>query len=101
MATKGVSPSLQHVLLTGSPGELDSLLRVTHNYSTCAGVGKTTLVCRVCEILRERGCGPSTLQGFYTQEVREDVGGRGRGKRVGFDIVTFDGKRSPLARVER
>ena len=64
------------------------------------GVGKTTLVCRVCEILRER-CGPSTVQGFYTQEVREEVGGRGRGRRIGFDVVTFDGKRGPLARIDR
>ena len=56
-------------------------------------------MCRVCEALREK-CGPSAIQGFYTQEVREEVRGRG-GKRVGFDIVTFDGKRGPLARTDR
>lgn len=64
------------------------------------GVGKTTLVCRVCEILRERR-GASSVQGFYTQEVREEIRGRGHGRRMGFDVVTFDGKRGPLARVDR
>ena len=28
-------------------------------------------------------------------------GGAGRGTRVGFDVVTFDGQRGPLARVQR
>ena len=40
------------------------------------------------------------VQGFYTQEVRGGGVG-GRGSRTGFDVVTFDGKRGPLARVQR
>ena len=42
--------------------------------------------------------------GFYTEEVREGGGGEGRGRRgprIGFDVVTLDGKRGPLARVRR
>ena len=42
--------------------------------------------------------------GFYTEEVREGGGGEGRGRRgprIGFDVVTMDGKRGPLARVGR
>lgn len=68
----------------------------------CVGIGKTTLVCKVCEVVKER-CGQATVQGFYTEEVREEVRGRGRGrgKRIGFDIVTFDSKRGPLARIDR
>ena len=62
-----------------------------------AGIGKTTLVCSVCQILQERH--HIELHGFYTEEVR--VGGAGRrGTRVGFDVVCFDGKRGPLARTE-
>ncbi len=37
--------------------------------------------------------GPSHCAGFYTEEVRQ------RGRRVGFDVVTLDGRRGPLARV--
>jgi len=33
------------------------------------------------------------LAGFYTEEVRGDHG------RIGFDVVTLDGERAPLARV--
>lgn len=40
------------------------------------------------------------LQGFYTEEVRLSEG-RGNGRRVGFDVVTFSGNRGPLARVGR
>lgn len=64
------------------------------------GVGKTTLVCGVCAALQERR--EIAVQGFYTQEVRgAGAGGRGRGRgpRIGFDVVTFSGKRGPLARV--
>ena len=35
------------------------------------------------------------MHGFYTEEVRE----KGRGPRIGFDVVSFDGQRSVLARV--
>jgi nucleoside-triphosphatase len=37
--------------------------------------------------------GASRCAGFYTEELRE------RGRRVGFDVVTIDGRRAPLARV--
>ncbi|URD88385.1 hypothetical protein MUK42_27506 [Musa troglodytarum] len=54
------------------------------------GVGKTTLITRVLEALRTSH--PHlTVQGFYTREVRE---GAARG---GFEVVTLDGRRGPLA----
>ncbi len=37
--------------------------------------------------------GPARCAGFYTEEVRQ------RGRRVGFDVVTLDGQRGPLARM--
>ena len=46
------------------------------------------------ELLSNKGV---TLSGFYTEEVR----GHPRSGRVGFDVVTLDGKRGPLARVKR
>ena len=59
------------VLLTGRPGS-----------------GKTTLIKRVVnELARPAG-------GFYTEEIRE------RGARVGFKIVTTDGKEALLAHVD-
>ncbi|XP_076306150.1 cancer-related nucleoside-triphosphatase-like isoform X2 [Tachypleus tridentatus] len=63
----------RHVLLTGNPG-----------------IGKTTVVQRVCENLKTSGVMP---QGFYTEEVRQG------GRRIGFDVVCLDGERGPLARV--
>ncbi len=54
------------------------------------GVGKTTLVERVVERLR----GSRRLAGFTTTEVRWPAG-----ERLGFDIVTLDGKQGELARV--
>lgn len=54
------------------------------------GVGKTTLVERVVEQLR----GSLRLAGFTTTEVR-DPGGQ----RLGFNIVTVEGKQGELARV--
>ena len=57
------------LLLTGPPGS-----------------GKTTL-------LRDALAGyPGRAVGFYTEEVRE------KGRRIGFDIVTLEGRRVPLAR---
>ncbi|VVB18401.1 unnamed protein product [Arabis nemorensis] len=51
------------------------------------GVGKTTLIMRVFDMLS-----PSLkIQGFYTQEIRE------RNERVGFEVVTLDGRKSLLA----
>ncbi|KAL4239133.1 hypothetical protein ACF0H5_003835 [Mactra antiquata] len=63
----------RHILLTGQPG-----------------VGKTTLVKKVCDKLEDEN---KECQGFYTEEQRED------GQRVGFDVVTFDGKKGSLARI--
>ena len=54
------------------------------------GVGKTTLVRKVCEALEGKNW---ESQGFYTEELRVD------GERVGFDVVTMEGQRGPLARV--
>ncbi|XP_067092525.1 cancer-related nucleoside-triphosphatase [Osmerus mordax] len=64
---------IKHVFLTGPPG-----------------VGKTTLVQKACEALVSSGV---AAEGFYTEEVRES------GRRVGFDVVTLDGKRGHLSRV--
>jgi nucleoside-triphosphatase len=58
------------ILLTGPPG-----------------CGKTTLIRRVVSALA------IPAGGFYTQELRQ------RGRRVGFEIVTMDGQRAILARV--
>ena len=56
------------ILITGRPGS-----------------GKTTLIKRVVDKL------PQPAGGFYTEEIRED------GTRVGFKIVTLDGKQTVLA----
>ncbi|CAN6302438.1 unnamed protein product [Urochloa humidicola] len=54
------------------------------------GVGKTTLVMRVFEALKTSH--PNlTIRGFYTREVRES------GERVGFEVVTLDGRSGLLA----
>jgi nucleoside-triphosphatase len=58
------------ILITGRPGS-----------------GKTTLVKRVLEKLPQPG------GGFYTEEIRE------HGTRIGFKIVTLDGKETVLAHV--
>ncbi|XP_060071749.1 cancer-related nucleoside-triphosphatase-like [Ylistrum balloti] len=63
----------RHVLLTGPPG-----------------IGKTTLIHKVCDHLVKSGV---ECRGFYTEERRE-----GR-QRVGFDVVTLSGERAPLASV--
>jgi nucleoside-triphosphatase len=52
------------------------------------GCGKTTLIQRLVPLI-----GPGRCAGFYTEEVRE------RGQRIGFDVVTLDGRRGPLARI--
>lgn len=57
------------------------------------GVGKTTLCKKVYEVLKHKGV---RVQGFYTEEVRNSQ----KGSRVGFDIVTLDGQRGPLARTK-
>ena len=49
------------------------------------GVGKTTLILKVTRLLT------LDVAGFYTQEVRRE------GRRVGFELCTFDGKKGLLA----
>ncbi|XP_042857134.1 cancer-related nucleoside-triphosphatase homolog [Penaeus japonicus] len=66
--------SYKHVAITGPPG-----------------VGKTTLVQKIVKILQDAGL---PCSGFYTQEVRQG------GKRIGFDVVTLDGKTGILSRVK-
>ncbi|CAI7770935.1 unnamed protein product [Closterium sp. NIES-53] len=67
--------AIMNILVTGPPG-----------------VGKTTLIIRVMERVKEAI--PSlTLRGFTTEEVRRD------GERIGFDVVTMEGARMALARV--
>ncbi len=62
-----------NLLLTGKPG-----------------VGKTTLIERVAERLRGR----LRLAGFTTAEMRNSAG-----QRLGFRIVTLDGRQGELARI--
>ena len=57
------------------------------------GVGKTTLCRKVYEILKDKGI---QTQGFHTEEVCNGP----KGSRMGFDVVTLDGQRGPLARVK-
>ncbi|XP_026949935.1 cancer-related nucleoside-triphosphatase isoform X5 [Sagmatias obliquidens] len=63
----------RHVFLTGPPG-----------------VGKTTLIQKVSEVLKSSGV---PVDGFYTEEVRQG------GRRIGFDVVTLSGTRGPLSRI--
>nr|XP_009597871.1 nucleoside-triphosphatase THEP1 isoform X1 [Nicotiana tomentosiformis] len=54
------------------------------------GIGKTTLIVRVLETLRNSN--PNLkVQGFYTREIREGT------ERVGFEVVTLDGRKGILA----
>ncbi|KAJ2939200.1 hypothetical protein O0L34_g8514 [Tuta absoluta] len=53
------------------------------------GVGKTTLVKKLAEIIEEKGV---KCSGFYTEEVRKNR------VREGFDVVTLDGQKGSLAR---
>ncbi|PWA95117.1 hypothetical protein CTI12_AA053010 [Artemisia annua] len=56
------------------------------------GVGKTTLVSRIVETLKISN--PNLrIQGFFTREVRQG------GERVGFEVVTLDGRTAPLASI--
>lgn len=57
------------------------------------GCGKTTLVRRVVDALRREGHEPG---GFLTEERRD-----ARGERIGFDVVTLDGRRARLAALAR
>jgi nucleoside-triphosphatase len=63
----------------------------SHNFLITGqpGVGKTTLVCRLAEELAEL-----EPVGFYTSEIRA------RGRRVGFELCSFDGTSSLLSHVD-
>jgi len=60
----------RRILLTGPPG-----------------CGKTTIVRKVADLLR------GGASGFYTEEVRDE-----KGQRIGFQVISLDGKRGELAR---
>ncbi|MDQ7065857.1 MAG: nucleoside-triphosphatase, partial [candidate division KSB1 bacterium] len=60
-----------HIFLTGPPG-----------------CGKTTLVINIAEALKE-----VQPAGFYTRELRDG------GRRVGFELVSLDGRRQVLSHV--
>lgn len=68
----GKPPSIHNVLLTGRPG-----------------CGKTTVIRRLAQ-----GMGDLRLAGFYTEEIRE------QGHRVGFEAISFSGRRALLAHVQ-
>jgi len=63
--------SKNNILVTGTPG-----------------IGKTTLVRKVVDKMSDKRC-----VGFYTAEIRE------QGRRVGFELVDLDGRRSILAHI--
>jgi nucleoside-triphosphatase len=67
-----MSPAKKNILLTGLPG-----------------VGKTTLIRRLSEELKNLH--PA---GFYTEEIREE------GVRKGFELISLDGKKGLLSHVE-
>jgi len=62
----------RHILLTGLPG-----------------VGKTTVIKQLANSLTTYH-----PEGFFTQEIRDEKGGR-----KGFELVTFDGRRQLLSHV--
>jgi len=53
------------------------------------GIGKTTVIRRVAEALKAE-----RIAGFYTEELRS------RGERLGFRIVTLDGRSGTMAGVD-
>ena len=53
------------------------------------GVGKTTLICSIAELLKDRN-----IKGFYTEEIRK------AGQRQGFRLVTFDEEEGTIAHVD-
>jgi nucleoside-triphosphatase len=61
---------MKNILITGRPG-----------------VGKTTLILKVVDLFS------LDVEGFYTQEVRN------KGRRIGFELCTFGGRRGILADV--
>ncbi|MFH1623681.1 MAG: nucleoside-triphosphatase [Pseudomonadota bacterium] len=70
-ATGGRGPRVKNIFLTGPPNS-----------------GKTTVIKKVLSCLKRPG------RGFHTQEIKRD------GRRVGFMMVTTDGKEGLLAHEE-
>ncbi len=54
------------------------------------GVGKTTAVRKVADLIDR-----SRIGGFFTQEIRSNK------VRKGFELITFDGRRAVMAHVDR
>lgn len=52
------------------------------------GMGKTTVLIKLSELLKDKAAG------FYTREIRQN------NRRQGFEIVSLEGKRIPLAHVD-
>ncbi|CEL97271.1 unnamed protein product [Vitrella brassicaformis CCMP3155] len=68
---------MRHIFITGQPG-----------------TGKTTMVQRCWQrLIDEQVVSPSFVRGFFTEECRQG------GTRIGFDVVTADARRAPLARL--
>ena len=66
------------------------------------GIGKTTLVKKVCSELQSRH-EELAVRGFSVEEVRERytwVGRECTGPKIGYDIITMNGARGTLARVD-
>jgi nucleoside-triphosphatase len=68
---------MKAILLTGPPG-----------------CGKTTLIQRLIPYL------PPPVHGFYTQEIRQAAEPGLKGQRVGFELITLDGRSGLLAHVD-
>lgn len=65
--------------------------RSSYHVNPFSGIGKTTLIRKVVENLKNSK-EPFMITGFFTEELRQD------GIRKGFDVVTLDDKRSVLSR---
>eukprot|EP01024_Parvocaulis_polyphysoides_P029196 TRINITY_DN26356_c0_g1_i3.p1 TRINITY_DN26356_c0_g1~~TRINITY_DN26356_c0_g1_i3.p1 ORF type:complete len:199 (+),score=33.94 TRINITY_DN26356_c0_g1_i3:119-715(+) len=57
------------------------------------GIGKSTLIKKVLDKLGDTYDVKSIAKGFFTAEIRGPQG------RLGFDIITLDGRTGPLARL--
>jgi nucleoside-triphosphatase len=68
---------MKAILLTGPPG-----------------CGKTTLIQQAIPNL------PAPVHGFYTQEIRQATKPGVRSQRVGFELITLDGRSGILAHVD-
>lgn len=81
---------INHVLLTGVPGMFKIWFKYFIN-TRFLGIGKTTIVKKISDILRERNV---PIVGFYTTETKDN-----KNNRIGFNVVTLDGKTGKLARI--